>query len=86
MALSIRDPRAHELAREVAQMAGETMSEAVVAALSERLQRLRSEQATCRTPRAACLLAHDRAFAALPVLDSRPPDEILGYDEAGLPL
>jgi hypothetical protein len=24
-------------------------------------------------------------FARLPVLDARPPDEILGYDESGLP-
>jgi antitoxin VapB len=26
-----------------------------------------------------------RHFAGLPVLDSRSPDEILGYDEDGLP-
>jgi len=31
------------------------------------------------------LLRIGRECAALPVLDARPPDEILGYDEAGLP-
>jgi antitoxin VapB len=85
MALNIRDPRAHQLAREVAQTAGETMTEAVVTALAERLERLRAEQALCRTRRAARLLAHGKTFSALPVLDSRPLDEILDYDEVGLP-
>lgn len=85
MALNIRDPRAHELAREVAQRAGETMTDAVITALAERLERLRSERASCREQRAERLLAHGRAFAALPVDDLRSPDEILGYDEVGLP-
>lgn len=85
MALNIRDPRAHELARKVAKATGETMTEAVVTALAERLERLRTERASCEAQRAARLLAHGRAFAALPVLDPRPVDEILGYDEAGLP-
>lgn len=35
--------------------------------------------------RAAALMAIGKAFAALPVLDSRSDDEILGYDEHGLP-
>jgi antitoxin VapB len=61
------------------------MTEAVITALAERLERLRAEQESCRAQRAARLLAHGRAFAALPVLDPRPLDEILGYDEVGLP-
>ena len=85
MALNIRDPRARELAREVAQTTGETMTEAVVTALAERLERLRTEQASCRAQRAARLLAHGRTFAALPFVDPRPLEEILGYDEVGLP-
>jgi antitoxin VapB len=85
MALNIRDPRAHELAREVAQATGETMTDAVITALAERLERVRTEHASCRAQRAARLLAHGKAFAALPVLDQRSPDEILGHDEVGLP-
>jgi antitoxin VapB len=85
MALNIRDPRAHDLAREVAQTAGETMTEAVVTALAERLERLRAARTTCQKQRADRLLAHGRAFAALPVHDPRPVDEIHGYDEVGLP-
>ena len=35
--------------------------------------------------RTAALMAIGRAFAMLPVLDSRSDDEILGYDDYGLP-
>jgi antitoxin VapB len=84
MTLSIRNRRAHRLAREVARTAGETMTEAVNKALAERLERLRTERATCRAQRAARLLAHGRAFAALPVVDPRPLDEMHGCNEVGL--
>jgi antitoxin VapB len=85
MALNIRDPRAHGLAREVAQATGETMTEAVINALAERLERLRARREWSRKERATRLMAHGQAFSALPVCDPRPLDEILDYDEAGLP-
>jgi hypothetical protein len=83
MRLSIRDPRAHELARELAQTAGKTMTETVIRALEERLKRVRGRQEASRKQRAARLMAHGRAFAALPVLD--PRSEQIRYDEVGLP-
>lgn len=83
--LNIRDPKVHALAREVAQTTGETMTEAVKKALEERLERLRSRDQASRRQRAARLMARGKAFASLPVLDPRSPDEILGYDEVGLP-
>lgn len=82
--LNIRDPKAHALAREVAQATGETMTEAVIHALEERLERLRTHDRVSRRERAERLMARGRTFASLPVLDPRSPDEILGYDEAGL--
>ena len=85
MALNIRDPEAQELARELAAATGETMTQAVIKALRERLERLRSGQLVSRRERAARLMAHGRRFAALPVLDPRSPDQLVGYDEAGLP-
>lgn len=85
MALNIRDRQAHELARELAQATGETMTGAVITALKERLERLRGRREVDRTERAARLMAHGKAFANLPVLDRRSPDEIVGYDEVGLP-
>jgi len=83
MALNIRNSEAERLAEKVARITGETKTEAVRRALSDRLERLQREK-TGRT------LADelDRIAlhcAALPVLDARSPEEILGYDEHGLP-
>jgi antitoxin VapB len=85
MALNIRDPEAQRLARELAEATGETMTSVVIKALQERLERLRVRQVVSRTERAARLMAHGKRFAALPVLDPRSADEIIGYDEVGLP-
>ena len=35
--------------------------------------------------RVAALMAIGKSFAALPVLDTRTDDEIMGYDDYGLP-
>ena len=84
MPLSIKDPEADQLARNLAQRTGETLTQAVITALRERLAR---EQ---QTEQAIENLVEDimdigRHCAALPLLDARPPDEIIGYDEHGLP-
>jgi antitoxin VapB len=83
MALNIRNPETERLADELARETGETKTEAVTKALRDRLDRLRRERAGRRL--ADELDAIARHCAALPVLDARPPDEILGYDERGLP-
>lgn len=84
MALTIEDPEADRLAHELAQRQGLSISEAVVHALREVLDRERRRDGTSR-PKAEDLLAIGRHLASLPVLDSRSDDEILGYDEYGLP-
>ncbi len=82
MPLSIKDPEADRLAREVARLTGETLTGAIVQSLRERLQRVRRP----RGPKLAEeLLAIGRRCAALPIKDKRSLDEILGYDENGLP-
>lgn len=83
MALNIRNPLAEELAEELAKLTGESKTEAVTRALRDRLARVRRE-------RSGKSLADElddiaRHCAALPVLDSRSPEEILGYDHDGLP-
>ncbi|HTY30130.1 type II toxin-antitoxin system VapB family antitoxin [Mycobacterium sp.] len=83
MALSIKDPEADRLARELAARTGETLTEAVVVALRERLARETGR--TRAIPLREELAAIRRRCAALPVLDTRSADEILGYDERGLP-
>jgi len=83
MALNIRNQETERLARAVAELAGETKTEAVTVALRDRLERLRRER--CERPLADELDEIARHCASLPVLDSRPADEILGYDDHGLP-
>jgi len=83
MALSLKDPEADRLAREVAARTGETLTHAVVVALRERLTRLRG-RARRRRLRDELREIAERC-AQLPTLDDRPSDEILGFDERGLP-
>ncbi len=82
MALSIKDPEADRLAREVAKATGETLTAAIVQALRERLARLRR----ARGPRLADeMLKIGERCAGLAVRDSRSPEDIVGFDEHGLP-
>ena len=83
MALSIKDPKTGQLARTLGGPTGESITTATRRALEERLRRTGSQA------RKAALLedleAIQRRWNALPVLDNRTPDEIIGYDENGLP-
>ncbi len=83
MALSIKHPEADRLGRRLAAITGESITEATIKALEERLWR---EQGRIRGPRLRDeLRAIRERCAALPVLDTRSPDEILGYDDIGVP-
>jgi antitoxin VapB len=86
VALNIRDPEVHRLARAVADATGETMTEAVRNALVERLKRVGEVPEAERQRRLAALRELQRRFAELPVEDPRPLEEILAYDENGLPI
>ena len=82
MALSIKSEEADRLARELAFSTGESLTEAVVKALAERLERERAR----RGPSMKDGLRRLRAdVAKLEVVDSRDPDSIIGYDDRGLP-
>ena len=82
MAFTVENPEAFRLARQLADLTGETVTSAVVTALRERLQRM---QARNSGRSLAEELDEIALRCALPVLDPRSPDEILGYDERGLP-
>ncbi len=79
MPLSIKSDEADRLARELATLTGESITDAVTRSLSDRLALERKRR------RARPLSDLVERFAALPVLDARAPDEIVGYDEHGLP-
>lgn len=83
MALNIRNPETELLAREVAELTGETKTDAVTEALRDRLERLRRDRVDRSLADELDEIA--RHCAKLPVLDARSPEEILGYDEDGLP-
>jgi antitoxin VapB len=84
MALSIKHPEADRLARELADSTGEGITEAVINALRERLARQKKRRRHGR-PLSEELRAIGDRVAALPVLDPRSPEEILDYDERGVP-
>lgn len=83
MALSLKDKETDRLAREVVALTGESITDAVRKALSERLERerLRRGQPSGLADRLAAL---GKECAALPDFDTRTPDEIAGYDENGM--
>ena len=82
MALSIRNPKAEKLAREVAAESGENITEAIIHALEERLMRLKGRRST--TEIADEIMKISIRCRTLPERDRRGPDEILGYDETGV--
>jgi antitoxin VapB len=83
MALSIKDPEADRLARELAARTGETLTEAIVVALRERLARQTGRSRTI--PLSEELAAIRHRCAAIPVLDTRSAAAIVDYDEHGFP-
>jgi antitoxin VapB len=83
MPINIKDPAAEKFVRELAAAAGESVTTAIRRAAEERLQRVRRQQSGRSL--AAEILEIGRRCAALPDLDARTADEILGYDEYGLP-
>jgi antitoxin VapB len=84
MAISIKSPESDELARRLAATTGESLTVAITVALRERLAREERKRQN-KQSLAAELMEIGRHCAALPVLDPRSSDEILGYDENGLP-
>ena len=83
MAISIKSVETERLAREIASKTGESLTGAIQKALEERLERIKQQ----RRSQILSSQLEDilRRVDALPVVDSRTPDEILGYDEHGLP-
>ena len=83
MALNIKNPEVDRLARELARRRGESITDAILAALREALKKEKSRHRPAGL--AEELLEIGARYSALPVLDQRSDDEILGYDEHGIP-
>ena len=83
MHLNIKNNEAHRLARELADLTGVSLTDAVTEALRDQLARETRRRGAGRVPTE--LMELGRQYAALPDADTRSADEILGYDENGLP-
>jgi len=82
MPISIKDPETDRLARALAAATGESLTEAIRRALKDRLDR---ETHRSRVGIGVEVRRIQERLARLPVLDRRSADEIVGYDDHGVP-
>ena len=82
--LNIKDPEAHELAYELAQRTGQSLTQVVKDALRDRLNREKSQSLNQERLVQRVMELAKRA-SSRPILDPRSAEEILGYDEFGVP-
>lgn len=84
MALNIKSAETDRLARELAMLTGESITDAVTRALEMRLK----EESRLRDRMQKLLIREklreaQEAFARAPILDGRTDEEIIGYDALG---
>lgn len=86
MFLNIKDEMAYNFAKKISRHTGQSLTGVVREALAEKLERVEKAQAKNRADHAAELnrLALHCAGLLNPT-DKRTADEIIGYDERGMP-
>jgi len=84
MPLNIKNPEVDELARTLAQVTGQSITDAVARALREQLRRETGRSSAPRLKEE--LRAISDRCAKLPDYDTRSPEEIMGFDDHGLPV
>ena len=80
--MNIRSAKLDELARRLARLTGEDIETALERAIEERLSRVAPPM---RADREVAMNAFFERVSRMPVLDSRPIDDIVGYGRDGLP-
>src|SRR5712692_5735910 len=81
--ISIKNAETEQLARELAKETGETITEVIKRSLQDRLQRVRGRRHARGLPEQVEDIL--QRMDALPTLDERAEDEILGYDQDSIP-
>ena len=83
--LKIKNPRAHELAREIADRTGESLTDAVIHSLEERLERTKATSR--KASKAEILKTISEMRAGLPpgFFEEEDPTGFLYHPETGLP-
>jgi len=85
MSILVKNVETEKKIRKLAKRTGETMTAAIDRAVDDRLAKLgpeRRKKGRIDRKKLAELLAY---FDSLPVDDPRSPEEIIGYDEFGVP-
>ena len=85
MPINLKSEETDRLARALARLTGESLTDAITTAVRERLERERQVRRAADTEFWAGVSRIQQRVAALPVLDGRTPDEIVGYDDSGAP-
>lgn len=83
MPISIKNNETEHLARKLAELTGETLTEAIRMAVAEKYERLR--QARGRRSLESDLTEIAMRCASRPIISDLSADAILGYDEFGAP-
>jgi len=83
MPISIKNDETERIARQLAELTGETLTEAIRGAVAERYERVRRVRAgrSLRDELNEIALRASRR----PAISTLTDDEILGYDELGIP-
>jgi antitoxin VapB len=84
MALHITNPSVEQKVRDLASLTGESMTDAIGAAVEERLVRMKPSSARAAQPTVEELLALVHSFHLRPINEDLTDDEILGYGPDGL--
>jgi antitoxin VapB len=82
MAILIKDPEAEAAVRKLAAATGRTLTETVKLSVQKELAALKPAKKEVDHEALDALLKRIRSY---PVTDTRTADEIVGYDENGLP-
>ena len=85
MPLNIKTEKAHRLAKQLAQVTGTSITNAVTLALQDALRRAEERQSRTVERLITDLEAIALNCASLEVLDNRSPEDIIGYDKNGIP-
>lgn len=85
MALSIKNRELEEVSRELARITGKPITEALLVGAKRELERQKQIRSFVHKDDVwAEIRKIQEAVAALPTLDERSDDEILGYNEKGV--
>ena len=83
MPLNIKHAQADALARKLAEVTGQSITDVVIKALREQIQRETGRRSMRHLSDE--LLMISRRCSQLPDQDTRSPEEIIGFDEHGIP-